>query len=233
LQVTNHVDWATNHAAAENPWLANTVLEVLVDATLRSEHECQRICRETQGCDFFSYEKETGADQTVGKPGQYYHECYLKASYADTACAPAYCPWTTGQKDGVSASGPSTCPRTDAAAPTGCRVSIVGAGPGGVYTAWRLAKDGFAATGIAPAAVCLFERTERLGGRIFSVRHLGAERDLVVESGAYRFSSDGATPLLTAVINEALGLPHVEYDNSHYKIVTDASDPDSNAGYVR
>jgi len=55
-----------------------------------------------------------------------------------------------------------------------CRVSIVGAGPGGVYTAWRLAKDGVAARpSILPDQICVFERTERLGGRIFSVRNLG------------------------------------------------------------
>ena len=119
---------------------------------------------------------------------------------------------------------------------SGCEISIVGAGPGGVYTAWRLAKDGVATTGVPAERVCIFERTERLGGRIFSVRGLGPYGDLVVESGAYRFSSDGATPLLTALIqagvNAGAGIPWVPYDTSHNKIVTDANDPDSNAGYV-
>ena len=118
-----------------------------------------------------------------------------------------------------------------------CRVSIAGAGPGGVYTAWRLAKDGVAARpSILPDQICVFERTERLGGRIFSVRNLGPYGDLVVESGAYRFSSYGATPLLTALIQEGVnggaGLPYVAYDTTHNKIVSDPSDPDSNAGYV-
>ena len=50
-----------------------------------------------------------------------------------------------------------------------------------VYTAWRLA------TSLPNASVCLFERHQRLGGRIASVRGLGPKKDLVVEAGAYRF----------------------------------------------
>ena len=113
-----------------------------------------------------------------------------------------------------------------------CQVSIVGAGPGGVYSAWRLAKDGVATTGIPPERICIFERTQRVGGRIFTIRNLGPRGDLVVESGAYRFSSDGATPLLTALIQQGLQLPWVAYDSTHNKIVLDSNDPDSNAGYV-
>ena len=44
-------------------------------------------------------------------------------------------------------------------------------------------------------------------------------QDLVTESGAYRFSSNGATPLLTALIQTGLELPWVVYDSSHNKIV--------------
>jgi hypothetical protein len=111
---------------------------------------------------------------------------------------------------------PLASPQTSGSAPAPdiaqCQISIVGAGPGGVYTAWRLAKDsveGDDAMSVPPERICVFERSQRLGGRIFSVRNLGPEGDLVVESGAYRFSSDGATPLLTALIQTGLNLPWV------------------------
>lgn len=115
---------------------------------------------------------------------------------------------------------PLASPQTSGSAPAPdiaqCQISIVGAGPGGVYTAWRLAKDsveGDDAMSVPPERICVFERSQRLGGRIFSVRNLGPEGDLVVESGAYRFSSDGATPLLTALIQTGLNLPWVACEN--------------------
>ena len=37
-----------------------------------------------------------------------------------------------------------------------------------------------------PAAVCLMEATHRVGGRIYSVRNLGPNGDLVLDMGAYR-----------------------------------------------
>ena len=56
---------------------------------------------------------------------------------------------------------------------------------------------------------------------------------LQVDSGAYRYSSRGETPLLTALIEAGLNMPHAAYDGTHDKIITDPADPDSNAGYVR
>ena len=54
-----------------------------------------------------------------------------------------------------------------------------------------------------------------------------------MDSGAYRYSSRGETPLLTALIEAGLNMPHAAYDGTHDKIITDPADPDSNAGYVR
>jgi hypothetical protein len=111
-----------------------------------------------------------------------------------------------------------------------CAVAIVGAGPGGAYLAWRLATD-VGPDAIEPASVCVFERTARLGGRVYSLTGLGDSSDLVVDAGAYRYEP-GQTPLLASLIEGALGLPHAAYDSTHEKIVTDAADPDSNAGYA-
>ena len=80
--------------------------------------------------------------------------------------------------------------------------------------------------------ICVFERGERLGGRIYSLRGLGADGDLVVDSGAYRYSSRGETPLLKSLIEDGLQLPHAVYDATHSKIVESATDPDSNTGYA-
>ena len=63
-----------------------------------------------------------------------------------------------------------------------CKLAVVGAGTGGLYTAMRLVDEGvFAANDI-----CIFEATERVGGRIYSLRGFGPENDLTVDAGAYR-----------------------------------------------
>lgn len=48
----------------------------------------------------------------------------------------------------------------------GCDVSVVGAGIGGLYSAWRLAVD---TKTVDPASLCIFEAKTRVGGRILSV----------------------------------------------------------------
>eukprot|EP01052_Picozoa_sp_SAG31_P027080 SAG31_NODE_2505_length_5592_cov_2.644639_4_plen_164_part_00 len=67
---------------------------------------------------------------------------------------------------------------------TACELAIVGGGPGGLYTAWRLAVD---TKTMKPSDICVFERAERFGGRTFSLRGQGTKKDLVVDLGAYRF----------------------------------------------
>lgn len=83
---------------------------------------------------------------------------------------------------------------------------MVGAAAGGTYTAWRAAAAG--------RKVCVFERNNRPGGRIHSLRNLGPKGDLVVEPGAYRFALHPvvvprgnttwhvATPMTTAIVQE-------------------------------
>lgn len=50
---------------------------------------------------------------------------------------------------------------------TGCETTIVGAGAGGLYTAYRLVFD----AGVAAASICIFEADARIGGRILSLRN--------------------------------------------------------------
>ena len=63
-----------------------------------------------------------------------------------------------------------------------CRVAVVGAGTGGLYTAMRLVDEGkYNANDI-----CVFEATERVGGRLYSLRGFGPDKALVVDAGGYR-----------------------------------------------
>ena len=39
---------------------------------------------------------------------------------------------------------------------------------------------------VAGSEVCVFEMTERVGGRLMSLRGLGPESDLTVDAGGYR-----------------------------------------------
>lgn len=39
---------------------------------------------------------------------------------------------------------------------------------------------------IEASDVCIFETTERVGGRLFSLRGLGPDNDLSVDAGGYR-----------------------------------------------
>ena len=105
-----------------------------------------------------------------------------------------------------------------------CDVAIIGAGPGGAYTANRLA-DNVAITGFNK--ICIFEMRDRVGGRVHSIRNSGPKKDLVVEAGAYRFATnitcedEGGgvkwciqTPLTKALILDKLKLRAKRYDPS-------------------
>jgi len=126
-----------------------------------------------------------------------------------------------------------------------CSHAIVGGGPGGVYTAWRLA------TSLPNASVCLFERHHRLGGRIASIRGLGPKKDLVVEAGAYRFipvpecnefgppgqrvTKCEWTPLTAHLVKDALKLKTKLYDpfpGDHSKMEKIVDENGHNAGYA-
>lgn len=69
--------------------------------------------------------------------------------------------------------------------PPSCHFSVIGAGIGGIYSAWRLAID--TAT-IPPQQICIFEAKARPGGRILTVTDaVPAFRNFTVDLGAYRF----------------------------------------------
>ena len=62
--------------------------------------------------------------------------------------------------------------------PGHCGLAVVGAGAGGAYAAWRVAKDNGAS--VAAKDVCVFERSERVGGEcVCGVRAL---KDLTLPS---------------------------------------------------
>lgn len=73
-----------------------------------------------------------------------------------------------------------------AVATLSCDVGIVGGGPGGVYAAMRIGNE-------TDTRVCLFERGDRLGGRVLTLDGLGDHGDLRVDAGAYRFAREKTT----------------------------------------
>lgn len=62
----------------------------------------------------------------------------------------------------------ATAPSTSHAAPVQCDVAIVGGGPGGVHTAYKLTQ-----LGLTSGAVCLFEKRDHLGGRVGNNEQVG------------------------------------------------------------
>ena len=70
-----------------------------------------------------------------------------------------------------------------ALSPRSCDVAVVGGGPGGLYSALRLANAS------TTKSICVFEALDRFGGRVHSVR-VGEKDDLVVDLGAYRFARE-------------------------------------------
>eukprot|EP00934_Nitzschia_sp_Nitz4_P000981 Nitzschia sp. Nitz4//scaffold21_size171442//131466//134153//NITZ4_002183-RA/size171442-augustus-gene-0.190-mRNA-1//1//CDS//3329542477//981//frame0 len=90
-----------------------------------------------------------------------------------------------------------------------CPVVVVGGGAGGLYSALRMVDEGL----IEGSDICVFEATERVGGRLFSMRGLGPDNDLVVDSGGYR-TYPQFTPTLHALITEYLDITMDCYDDS-------------------
>ena len=70
-----------------------------------------------------------------------------------------------------------------ALSPYSCDTAIVGGGPGGLYSALRLANSS------TVKSLCVFEALDRFGGRVHSLR-VGKRDDLVVDLGAYRFARE-------------------------------------------
>jgi hypothetical protein len=70
-----------------------------------------------------------------------------------------------------------------------CKIAVVGAGTGGLYTALRMVDEGL----VDASDICIFEHTERVGGRLVSLRGLGPDGDLTIDAGGYRTVSTIAT----------------------------------------
>lgn len=68
-----------------------------------------------------------------------------------------------------------------------CKIAVVGAGAGGLYTALRMVDTGL----VEATDVCIFEQTERVGGRLVSLRGLGPNGDMTIDAGGYRTVSGG------------------------------------------
>jgi len=91
--------------------------------------------------------------------------------------------------------------------PPRCKLAVIGAGWGGVYTAWRLAID---TDTIRASDVCVFEANGRVGGRVFSVHDLPHFGDLAIDVGGYRFQESQRLP--ADLVFGALKLPTACYD---------------------
>jgi hypothetical protein len=63
-----------------------------------------------------------------------------------------------------------------------CKLAVVGAGTSGLYTAMRLVEE----EKFSAEDICIFEATERVGGRIYSLRGFGPDNDITVDAGGYR-----------------------------------------------
>ena len=83
---------------------------------------------------------------------------------------------------------PDICPEPFPSYPTcsdpepECKIAVVGAGTGGLYTALRMVDEGV----VEGSDICIFEATERVGGRLVSLRGLGPDGDLTIDAGGYR-----------------------------------------------
>ncbi|KAL3930064.1 MAG: hypothetical protein SGBAC_011930 [Bacillariaceae sp.] len=135
----------------------------------------------------------TPAMQVVLEAPPYYlgsvEECLLESE------DPSHCPEPFPTFDTCTDSAPS------------CKLAVVGAGTGGLYTAMRLVETGkYSATD-----VCIFEATDRVGGRIYSLRGFGPDHDITVDAGAYRTWPE-FTPTLHALVTEKLGFDVECYD---------------------
>lgn len=128
-----------------------------------------------------------------------------------------------------------------------CDHAIVGAGPAGIYYAWRLAGN----AAVRPnTTICIFERLERVGGRVASLVNSGPLGDLVVEPGAYRFIPEKScfhhppgpdlcmwTPILAGIITDALKLRSKRYNMNaselDYHLFKIVDEFDQDAGFAR
>lgn len=87
-----------------------------------------------------------------------------------------------------------------------CDVASIGGGWSGVYFAYRYFLDG----NVRPKYICLFEASQRIGGRTYSKEFDVNGEKIVLDLGAYRFSPDMHLP--GDVILNQLKLPTACYE---------------------
>ena len=92
----------------------------------------------------------------------------------------------------------ATPPETELRNTASCEVAIVGGGIGGVHTAFRLAPR-------LGSGVCLIEKNDRFGGRVYDRAPDGASPAVGV--GARRFTQE--QPVIANLVKE-LGRPCLE-----------------------
>jgi len=88
-----------------------------------------------------------------------------------------------------------------------CKLAVVGAGTGGLYAALRLIEEGV----VEGEDICVFEATDRVAGRIYSLRGFGPENDISVDAGGYRTWPD------FTVSQSFLGTAYIPFALYHFK----------------
>lgn len=86
--------------------------------------------------------------------------------------------------------------------PRGCHVVVVGAGIGGIYSAYRLALD---SSTVSPQNICIFEAQARPGGRILTLTgSVPSFDDFTIDLGAYRYGRSRHW-MMRSIIEDVLG----------------------------
>eukprot|EP00040_Diaphanoeca_grandis_P011381 m.58324 g.58324 ORF g.58324 m.58324 type:complete len:1692 (+) comp22530_c0_seq4:272-5347(+) len=127
---------------------------------------------------------------------------------------------------------PQQCSKISGTAYAKCKNIIVGAGWSGSYFAYRTTVD---EKHFDVSQTCIFEASERIGGRAYSRPGIPGLQDLRVDLGAYRWDQVNH-PLVNHVMTEVLNVSTRCYDDpvcSNYSSLTNVRDAyGNNFGYA-